>query len=282
MKKFAIFVLSSKGGPGKTTWARSYLDVARTAGLTVAAYDCDGGVGQLIQYYGSRDANGALLKDQDAMSGVATFDVRQERERDEIVNALPAAKAAKADILLFDLPGGAVQELKRIFGSTETLFEAVRRNGYEPVVVVVITPALKSAQNVKVIVNEFGSQVGKYVVVKNLAFSSGETFKHYDAPRADDAGNPVPSEGKRTLHDAGGVEIVMPRLEPDAYWDLDAKSLGFTDAVRKKLVSYADELRIDEFITKQKEQFVKAGLLPKAAIAGEERVAVHAGHDETP
>lgn len=66
----AVFVASQKGGPGKSTTARALLDYYRTHAIGCAAYDADGRVGQLLQYYGERGADGELLREQNPSTGV--------------------------------------------------------------------------------------------------------------------------------------------------------------------------------------------------------------------
>ena len=98
--KRVIFVCSQKGGAGKTTFARGLLEALRYEGITVAAYDADGAVGQLLQYEGARDRKGALLPRQDPRVGCGDFDIRDDDDRDILLNAL----ADEPPVLLFDLP----------------------------------------------------------------------------------------------------------------------------------------------------------------------------------
>lgn len=72
MNKRVIFVCSQKGGAGKTTFARGLLEALRYEGHTVAAYDADGPVGQLLQYEGLRDRKGRLIPRQDPSRAAAT------------------------------------------------------------------------------------------------------------------------------------------------------------------------------------------------------------------
>lgn len=86
--KRAIFVCSQKGGAGKTSFARGLLEVLRFENNRVAAYDADGAVGQLFQYEGQRDQQGLLLTKQDPLVGCSHFDIREEDERDILLNVL--------------------------------------------------------------------------------------------------------------------------------------------------------------------------------------------------
>jgi cellulose biosynthesis protein BcsQ len=58
-----------KGGVGKSTFARILLDSLRRRGRSVAAFDGDGAVGHLLQYYGEKQ-NGKLALCQNPLLGV--------------------------------------------------------------------------------------------------------------------------------------------------------------------------------------------------------------------
>ena len=110
--KRVVPVISLKGGVGKSTFSRGLVDVARSAGIATAAYDADGGVGQLLAHYGQRDANGSLMRSQDAAKGVDYFDVRDEVAREMLVNVVDA----KADLVVIDLPGGSIDAIRTVRG----------------------------------------------------------------------------------------------------------------------------------------------------------------------
>lgn len=69
-------------------FARGLLEVLRFENNRVAAYDADGAVGQLFQYEGQRDQQGLLLTKQDPLVGCSHFDIREEDERDILLNVL--------------------------------------------------------------------------------------------------------------------------------------------------------------------------------------------------
>ncbi len=227
--KRAIFVCSQKGGAGKTTFARGLLDILRCEDQTVAAYDADGHVGQLFQHHGLRDAAGQLLPGQDPCVGCGCFDIREEDDRDVLLNAL----ATEPPLLLFDLPGGVVGELGKVVDHGAApfgLFSEYRDRGYAVTIVVVMTPVHASVRTVQYSIEAFGETVD-YVAVKNLAFGAEDAFVLFDGCNQEGLRLPA-SRGKQALLDHGGRIVTMPALHPRSYALLDIHSLGYIEAVR--------------------------------------------------
>jgi hypothetical protein len=253
--KRAIFVVSQKGGVGKTTWARAYLDLARKAGVNVAAYDADGQVGQLLQYHGTR-TGGRLDTDQDPVKGVGYFDVRDDKQRDELINAL----SLQADVILMDMPGGSVQEMAKVLGdgkkddpdASRALVRAYKKYGYEVVVVVVISNVISSVRTVSETVNLFGDEA-KYVVVKNKAFGDADEFVVFEGYK-DAQGQKRHGKGREAIGKAGGEVIVMPRMQPNTYGIVDVESVPFTKVGELEHILLADKMRVDQWL----DQFVES------------------------
>lgn len=64
MKRF-VMTISDKGGSGKSVTARKLADYYRANGRDdVLLVDGDGEVGQLLKFYGERDANGRITAKQ--------------------------------------------------------------------------------------------------------------------------------------------------------------------------------------------------------------------------
>lgn len=263
--KHAIFVVSQKGGVGKTTWSRAYLDLARKDGLSVAAYDADGQVGQLFQYHGTR-TNGVLDKIQDPLTGVKYFDVRNEKQRDEIINAANT----KADIILMDMPGGSVQEMAKILGDTnkdtiedkkeasQALVAQYVQQGYDIYIVVVISNVISSVRTVTETINLFGSEA-KYIVVKNEAFGNADDFSVFDGYE-DAQGKKRHGKGKESLLKVGGQVIVMPRMHPNTYGMIDVESIPFTKVKDLEHILLADKARVERWLSEFKKSIKETPL----------------------
>jgi hypothetical protein len=238
-QKTLILGTGEKGGAGKSTFLRGFLDLERNDGREIAAYDGDGSVGQLIQYYGERDESGHPISDQDPLSGVVPFDVRTEGDRDTLVNLLDT----DAERVLIDLPGGVLPELGRVIdGRPASLAEEARAAGYRPVVVIVVTPMMASVRSVRQVVETFGD-LCEYVVVKNGFYGNSDQFPLYDG-YTDGHGNQIGGKGRAQLEEHGGITITMPPLQSRTYALLDLHNLRFADAVEDGRLPRADRSRV--------------------------------------
>ena len=227
--KRAIFVCAEKGGVGKTTFSRGLLHLYRTAGLQTAAYDTDSRVGSLMQYYGTRDENGKLVAEQDPFTGVGYFDLRTPAERDGLIDAFVTG----GDIVLMDLPGGAVGELEEVLGDGQALFEAYAENGYDVIVVFLLSKDAKVAtRTIGQVINTF-SDTAKYIAVKNLGIGvpvdPDEDFKPFDGGDEDDVH--YDGTARKLLEQHGGEVITMPALQAETRKALDNKNFTFEEGM---------------------------------------------------
>jgi len=273
MSRRAIFVCSQKGGAGKTTFARGLLEILRCKGHRVAAYDADGNVGQFFQHEGLRDERGQLIPDQDPQAGCGFFNIREDDDRDILLNAL----TDRPPLILFDLPGGVVGELGKVLdhgAAPHGLFGAYQDEGYAITVVVVMTPVQASVRTVQDSIASFGDTID-YVAVKNLAFGAAETFLLFDGCAQSDLQFPI-SQGKRALLEQGGVIIHMPVLPARSYALLDVYSLGYMEAVEGRGIGarmpLADRIRVRQWLREFDAQLTPAHPLLGFAETADPRV----------
>jgi hypothetical protein len=233
MDKDLVLAISQKGGVGKSTWTRGFVETLRLDGARVAAYDADGAVGQLFQYLGER-MDGVKLSVQDPHTGVACFDVREERQRGRLVNILDE----EADLAVVDLPGGSFGAVAEVLGDTRKIVETFQAAGYRIHVVLVITQVKAGVHAVYECIQKFGPDV-HYVVVRNLAFAAPEDFVVFDGYIDREKG--VPERGflrygkaKEMLFEVGGEVINLPKINARTYGLLDNEDISFTRGMSRE------------------------------------------------
>ena len=166
--------------------------------------DADGTVGQLLQFHGTRDAEGVLEPDQDASKGVTYFSIQDKRERDR---AFPLTRAGYV--------AGAVRPAYwrhlvplSTFDAQRGFFEHCGQHGYRVSFVNVITPMLASNRTVAAMLERFSSAPNAdFVLVKNRVFGAeDDAFERFDTSR-----------GRDELSAHGGVEIDLPAMRMRTY-----------------------------------------------------------------
>lgn len=253
--KRIIFICSQKGGAGKTTFARALLELLRWEGYRVAAYDTDGAVGQLLQHEGTRDEHGQLIHQQDPFVGCDYFNIREDDDRDLLLNAL----SLNPPIVLFDLPGGVLGELGKVVDEGDYphgLFAEYRDAGYAITIVIVMTLVMASVRTIQDSLEAFGDSVD-YVAVKNQIYAGEDGFLFFDGCEQEDLALP-PSQSKQALLDHDGVIITMPPLNPRSYALLDRHSLGYLDAIQGDQLPKADRARVRQWLKRFDEQIEPA------------------------
>jgi hypothetical protein len=242
----AIFILSQKGGSGKSTFSRALLDHLRLVReQAVAAFDADGQVGQLLQHYGRRDSRGSLLAPQDPLFGVGSFDLREADQRGLVLDALDVP----APTLLFDFPAGCLGDLARVVGGGRgmtPLLDAYEAEGVRITVVVVISNVQASTHNVLAAMEAFGHRVD-YVVVKNCFYGQPEDFLFFDGFTGAD-GRAYGGQAREALARHGGVVFPMPALPGREYALCDLYSLGFSEAAGHRALRRSERAALGVFL----------------------------------
>ena len=235
MNKDLVLVISQKGGVGKSTFTRALVETLRAVRDDVSAYDADGSVGQLLQFLGTRTEFGAdtFVDPQDATRGVAFFDVREERQRGQLINILDE----EPNLAIVDLPGGSLGAVAEVLGDTRKMVESFTQAGYRLHVVLVITQVKAGVHAVEECIAKFGPDV-HYVVVRNLAFAQIEDYLIFDGYIDRTHGDPANGykmfgKAKDKLLEAGGEVINLPKIQALTYGLLDNTDLSFTAGMQR-------------------------------------------------
>jgi hypothetical protein len=228
--KRIVFVLSQKGGVGKSTFSKMTIDVLRrinteqcSGAYKVMAFDGDPKVGHLKDVYGIKDVHGKYDGFQNKRTpelGVVAFDAFNAKEGLMALDLLDM----KPDFAVVDMPAGSPEVIKQLFGDIESFKKEYRQEGYGISVVIVLDALKTSAMSVKNIMQIWGAGV-QYVVARNL--SKGSDFEFFTSQNLFDDG----VSAQDLVLQAGGKVIDLPALNLDAYALLDASSATFSNAL---------------------------------------------------
>jgi hypothetical protein len=253
--KQLILVTGQKGGVGKSTFSRILLDHLRSGDKAVAAFDGDGSVGHLLQYYGQKE-DGNLKREQDPNTGVGYYDLRNRREREQLMGSLHQ----NADIIMHDLPGGAtsaITEAVDVSGkSAEALVVAAKEMGFSTTIAIVINTDQASARAVISTIRAFGDQAN-YVIIKNLNACTLEDFIVYDGFE-DANGNNIGGTAANAAKEVNATEIMMPEVYRSTAVKIDLWSLPFTEATEDNRMHIQDKTRISQWIELMRTEVNKA------------------------
>lgn len=258
MKK-AIFTMSHKGGAGKSTFARSVLEHLRTFApkTQVVAVDCQPKIGHLANYYGLKGADGAYCPDANLMkpfSGVQVIDIANAKNFIGLVDVLDL----DPEILLVDLPGGAVESLKAAVGGIDNLKEAYFEAGYELNIAIGVNHLLSSAESIHDILSTWGDDGVRYIPVLNLGVAERDQFVFFDGERAAFAGRPADR-----LAQLGAKEFLLHSLEADTYALLEAARCPMREAIDADF-SRGHQVRAQKWLARIDAEIFKLGLVDYA------------------
>lgn len=254
--KRLVLVSGQKGGVGKSTFARILLDSLRRRGRSVAAFDGDGAVGHLLQYYGEKQ-NGQLALRQHPLLGVEGYDLRHRRDRERLLESLHV----DASVLLHDLPAGALSSITEAVDVTGqsalALVDAAKQMGYGTTVVIVINTDKASARAVETTIKTFGDKA-RYVVVKNLNGCILDDFIIYDG-FSDATGRRIGGGARPLAESVKAKELVMPEIYRTTAVKIDLWSLRFSDAADDPHMHIQDRTRISQWMAIMDAEIDKAG-----------------------
>ena len=222
----------------------------------MAAFDGDGAVGHLLQYYGSKN-NGVLEIDQNPLIGVKGYDLRDRRSRELLLESLHA----DASVLLHDLPAGAlgsIEEAVDVTGqSAMALVDAAKQMGYATTVVIVINTDQASARAVANTIESFGDKA-KYVIVKNLNGCTLDDYIVYDGFETAIGGR-IGGQALQAARTAKAVQLTMPEIYRTTAVKIDLWSLKFSEAAEDQRMHIQDKMRIGQWMRLMDQEIEKAG-----------------------
>jgi hypothetical protein len=231
-----VCVVGDKGGTGKSTWARGLADLYRHTQQPAALFDGDWLARSLFKCYRSSDEQGRslALNRQDPRRGCLLYDARDRRfGRDLLLNSMAMPGI---DVILHDLPAGFRTDIAGLMSVADPA-EAVKEfvgsaaaMGHAVLLVNVMTPSPSDYHTAPWL----AEAVGRYatvVAVRNGLFDAS-SFSAWQR------------EAAKGFAAAGGIEIEMPRLDPEAAIFCDQKTLRFTSAIQESRVPLADRMRV--------------------------------------
>lgn len=255
-KKKLVLVVNNKGGVGKSVVSRALADTYRNAGKKAHIYDADGGVGSLVATYGTRGEDGRLVSPQDPAVGVGYYDIRHDDTRATLLNSL----AGGSEIVLHDLAGGSLNELKRIVDQgegVEYLLESIEAQGYEVTLVHVISNVQGATVSVKEYADAFGDKA-KHVVVVNKAWGSAdEDFPFWFGYQKQD-GTKVGGKTREGLLANGASEIRFPALQAGTFAKVEASNAPYSKASNDEDLTITERAHVSRFVKASTAAFLEA------------------------
>lgn len=255
--KLVIFTMSHKGGAGKSTFARGFLEHVRkfAPDLKVVAIDGQPKIGHLSKFYGLKDDSGrysAKLNTNNPYKGVFEIDASEPKNLIDLVNFLEL----QPDILLVDLPGGAVESLAKAVGDIEGLKQAYREHGYELILALGINHLKSASSSIHDVMNAWGESDIGYIGILNLGAAEREHFIFYDGEYAAEIGEPA-----ERLRAAGGKEFLLHELQTDSYALLDAAECPLQEMIQKNGLQLGHRSRLKQWGEKIDAEISKLGLI---------------------
>lgn len=229
MKRLVLFH-GDKGGVGKSTAARGYLDYIIRQNIDITAIDADTQNAQLYRYYRSiHDVERIAIFEKDGL--------------DHVIDIL----AGPARTVMVDLPAGAGRTLPRQMQELG-LAEALAELDARLTLVFTLTRIKDSVVALKHVIEGFEGLPVDYVIVKNGHFGEAEKFVRYDN-----------SKTAEIIENRGGTVLFLPDLMDDVYDILDEANLPFCEATEDTRLSFTQKRRVKGWIRAWDSEIAKAG-----------------------
>lgn len=245
-----LMTTSLKGGTGKSFFACAALDYLRTQNHPVAAYDGDGTIGTLSAMHASKDAKGNHQDHQDPLTGVVGYNVRDDSRA-----LLIESSQQHNGVLLHDLAGGALFDIKRIFDDQDgfsNLFNVFQNLNIRPVFCHLITSdksTVDSTARHLDMMDDLGDigQNADHLAVLNLrGMLKRDDFPFWYGFKASD-GHKKGGKTRDRLLARGGVEMTLPHINEGTLALAKNCNMPLSKAVHETSLTVVERQRIQNF-----------------------------------
>lgn len=229
--RYLVLVTGGKGGTGKSTFARGFLDVLRAHDIDVSAFDGDPSNSQLYRYYKGDGSGVSRIELGNRGEDILLDDIEQKT----------------ADVILVDIAAGGNQTLANLEKSVRLLSNATEM-GYQVVIVSVLSRIKDSVNLLRATMGMTAGHDVRHVAVKNLYFGEADRFRLFDD-----------SQTKERLLEDDGIVLNMPELSDDTYEALDQKNIPFRTAIQQESgLSLADRSRVFQWLQEFEDELRKS------------------------
>ncbi|HEY9693145.1 MAG TPA: hypothetical protein V6D15_13115 [Oculatellaceae cyanobacterium] len=216
-----VLVTSDKGGTGKSTFSRAYLDCLSNKSLPYTAFDGDTRNPQLYRHY------------QSIASGVQQITISEDEGIDTLIDALVETDQP---LVIIDLPAGGGAALEKLEAEAG-IFYALKATGFKLSIVSVLTPVKDCVVALQLLLDRYQDNVD-YVAVRNEFFGDASKFINFEN-----------SPTHQQFLQLGGQEIIMPSLYPSVHRMLDEHSLSFQEALEDNSpLSFSQKMRLQKWM----------------------------------
>lgn len=201
--KKVILILGGKGGTGKTLFCRTLFHMLRGEGVRTIGIDADRENPEFWDYH------------QHEAEPVTRIDFLSIEHARRFISLLDEHQP---EVALLDMPGASGAATREQF-QRFNLFHTLKKqlNGYEVTVVTILNNCFNVIGSLKVMMDAFGEQASYVAVMSEFWAMGNEPFKRWHN-----------SARRKQLLEAGGKELILPKLEIEVFDVLHEKAMPFS------------------------------------------------------
>nr|WP_294866838.1 P-loop NTPase [uncultured Pseudogulbenkiania sp.] len=239
MKKI-FFNISNKGGVGKSTSSKGMAEAYRQEGLSVSLFDTDMATKSLKKLY----------EEDDEQEGCALFDIKDEKERNNIVNAI---FQKDSQVVIIDLPAGAVSFLNEFLGGFHEFIDLLKSEGFEVVFNVIVTADYETIETFADLYEITGSSVTYNVILNEGKINADEKKEIVELV------NRIASVDGIVIPDDIVFEniVELPSLKSYVTFKLKKSRKTIHEYITTEKLSITDKLYLNSYQKKCREQLLK-------------------------